>query len=295
MIKDSLCRTSLPINLCRGRCYDGASVMSGNISGVKQKIAGDEPRAVYVHCLAHSLNLALQDSARNLPTYRDMIEYTKDIINMIRLSPNRSAILSTFQDDSALGSVKHTNLRPLCPTRWTTRHESINSILQNYTAVQDTLAEVAAHDKSEAETKANGLHATMCKFTFYISVVTGLRIFARTEALCKTLQGKSMTVAAAVQAAKLTHSNIQHMREDNAWSSLWTSCVNEAASFEVDPPCAPQPHRPSPTLFFLDPGKGISRLPTIETDATARQQAYRERDNCHRSLSDLHCTWRGTV
>ena len=176
---------------------------------------------------------------------------------MIRLSPNRSAILSTFQDDSALGSVKHTNMRPLCPKRWTPRHESINSILQNYTAVQDTLAEVTAHDKSEAETKANALHATMCKFTFYISVVTGLRIFARTEALSKTLQGKSMTAAAAVQAAKLTHSNIQHVREDNAWSSLWTSCVNEAASFEVDSPCAPQPHRPSPTIFFSIPERNF--------------------------------------
>jgi len=79
MIKDSLCRTSLPINLCRGRCYDGASVMSGNISRAKQKIAGEERRAVYVHCLAHLLNLALQDTALNLPTYRDMTEYTKDI------------------------------------------------------------------------------------------------------------------------------------------------------------------------------------------------------------------------
>jgi len=52
MIKDSLCRTSLPINLCRGQCYDGASVMSGNISRVKQKIAGEERRAVYVHCVS---------------------------------------------------------------------------------------------------------------------------------------------------------------------------------------------------------------------------------------------------
>jgi len=39
------------------------------------------------------------------------------------------------------------------------------------------------------------------------------------------------------------------------------------------------------SVFFLDPGNEISRLPRIEIDAKARQQAYCERDNCHRSLS----------
>ena len=36
------------------------------------------------------------------------------------------------------------------------------------------------------------------------------------------------------------------------------------------------------SIFFLEPGKGISRLLRIET--TVRQQAYCERDNCHLSL-----------
>lgn len=58
-IKDCLCRMSLPIELCRGQCYDGASVMAGAVAGVSSRIAADQPRAVYVHCLAHSLNLAL--------------------------------------------------------------------------------------------------------------------------------------------------------------------------------------------------------------------------------------------
>jgi len=32
------------------------------------------------------------------------------------------------------------------------------------------------------------------------------------------------------------------------------------------------------SIFFLIPGKEISQLPRIETDATARQQAYCERE-----------------
>jgi len=239
MIKDCLCRMSLPIKLCRGQCYDGASVMAGAVAGVSSRIAADEPRAVYVHCLAHSLNLALQDSARNLPIYRDMMEYTKDLVNLIRLSPKRSALLCSMQGDDDMGSPQRRNLRPLCPTRWTTRHESINSILDNYTAVRDTLAEISECESSDAGTKANGLYTRMTTFLFYFSLVTGLMIFSRTEALSKALQAKSMTVAAAMLAARKTHDNIRRLREDSSWTSLWASCVHGAASLDVDPPCVP--------------------------------------------------------
>jgi len=92
LIKDSLLRFRLPLENCRGQCYDGASVMAGNISGVSTRIAQLEKRAVFIHCLAHSLNLAVQESSRSLPIYRDMIEYVKDIINIIRASPKRSAV-----------------------------------------------------------------------------------------------------------------------------------------------------------------------------------------------------------
>ena len=37
--------------------YDGASVMSGNCSGVQMRIKEVAPMAIYVHCYAHCLNL----------------------------------------------------------------------------------------------------------------------------------------------------------------------------------------------------------------------------------------------
>ena len=37
--------------------YDGASVMSGCCSGMQQRIRQVAPKAIYVHCYAHCLNL----------------------------------------------------------------------------------------------------------------------------------------------------------------------------------------------------------------------------------------------
>jgi len=41
------------------QAYDGASVMSGHISGVQTRIREKYPEAIYFHCLAHKLNLVL--------------------------------------------------------------------------------------------------------------------------------------------------------------------------------------------------------------------------------------------
>jgi len=87
LIQDALVRLSLDISRCRAQCYDGASVMSEHISGVSQRLMSVEPRIIYVHCFAHSLNLAVQYTARNIPLFRNMFDYLKDIINIIRSSP----------------------------------------------------------------------------------------------------------------------------------------------------------------------------------------------------------------
>ena len=43
-----------------GQCYDGAANMSGVQKGVAARMQEIVPEAVYVHCNAHRLHLALQ-------------------------------------------------------------------------------------------------------------------------------------------------------------------------------------------------------------------------------------------
>ena len=44
--------------------YDGAAVMSGQLNGLQAKIKEVAPQAVFVHCYAHVLNLALLKSSK---------------------------------------------------------------------------------------------------------------------------------------------------------------------------------------------------------------------------------------
>ena len=44
--------------------YDGAAVMSRSKNGVQSKIRKDHPSAVYIHCMAHKLNLVLVEACK---------------------------------------------------------------------------------------------------------------------------------------------------------------------------------------------------------------------------------------
>ena len=68
-IKDILIRCCLPLSQCRGQAYDGASNMSGIRNGVQALVKQEESKALYVHCLAHNLNLCLQDASKKMQNY----------------------------------------------------------------------------------------------------------------------------------------------------------------------------------------------------------------------------------
>lgn len=61
VIKDVLIRCVILLDLCRGQAYDGAASMIGHLSGVAKQLQSEQPFAIKVHCLAHSLK---QDTAK---------------------------------------------------------------------------------------------------------------------------------------------------------------------------------------------------------------------------------------
>ena len=79
VVKDILIRCALPLAQCRGQAYDGASNMQGKRNGLVTRIKREVPAALSVHCFAHSLNLCLQDVARQLTFIRDALDVVREI------------------------------------------------------------------------------------------------------------------------------------------------------------------------------------------------------------------------
>ena len=69
---------SLNIIFCRGQGYDGAKNMAGKCSGAARRIADKYPKAPYVHCGSHALNLSVA-SACNIQVVRNMMGHVKAV------------------------------------------------------------------------------------------------------------------------------------------------------------------------------------------------------------------------
>ena len=66
--------------------------MAGHINGVAAKIAEIEPKGIYIHCLAHSVNLCLQECAKQSRPIRDALALVSELHNLIKASPKRLAM-----------------------------------------------------------------------------------------------------------------------------------------------------------------------------------------------------------
>ncbi|CAH2088786.1 unnamed protein product [Euphydryas editha] len=72
--------------------YDGAAAMSGYLHGAQAYIRHDCPLALYVHCSAHSLNLAIADSCSQADV-RNCVGIIQSVGSYIRHSAQRTAVL----------------------------------------------------------------------------------------------------------------------------------------------------------------------------------------------------------
>ena len=247
-IKDCLIRLSLPLAQCRGQAYDGASNMSGHLNGVAAQIQKDVPSALFVHCLAHCINLTLQPIGRQCVPVRDALDLIIEVTQLIRYSPKRSALFQSLQTQlNPEVSSKPTSLKPLCLTRWTVCTSAFNSILTNYTVLCQTLETVNTDCNDEYGRKAGGCLAKLEKFSTFFGIKLSYLVFSGIEQLSLSIQGKNTTLQDATNAAELAICFLQRQRTDEAFTTFYSQVVAEAKDL-TDPPVLPRYRNPPKRL-----------------------------------------------
>ena len=103
-----------------------------------------------MHCLAHSLNLCLQDVDRVCETIREGLHLVMELVQLIKWSPERSSLFEKLKGEMSPGAH---DLRPLCPTRWTVR----TGVIQNYATLCQALDGIHASGRHEYAMKAGGV------------------------------------------------------------------------------------------------------------------------------------------
>lgn len=123
-------RLGLDPDCCVGQGYDGASSMSGEENGVQALLRRQCPKAVYVHCFSHRLNLVLS-KATEVIEIRAALTTIKDACNHFSHSPQRERRFKAAIAELC-PSARHERLKQYCATRWVERHDSIFIFLELY-------------------------------------------------------------------------------------------------------------------------------------------------------------------
>ena len=140
--------------------------MAGHRTGVATQILTMEPRALYTHCYGHSLNLAMCDTIKNCKLTRDAMDVTHEISKLVKFSPKRNTLFDKLQEEL---SPDTPGFRVLCPTRWTVRAKSLQSVQDNYSVLQE-LWDFTLDQNLHTEVRARviGVQAQMESFDFFL-------------------------------------------------------------------------------------------------------------------------------
>eukprot|EP00731_Ephydatia_muelleri_P037044 Em0386g1a len=128
----------VPVANMWGQGYDSARIMSCDRVREKAQIQQSAPRATYVHCSEHCLNIVISKSC-TLPDIRNVMDRLEYCCQFFLNSPKRSGILELIVTENVPDSPGRKRLLDLCRTRWAERHSAYQHFYQTYSFIVQAL------------------------------------------------------------------------------------------------------------------------------------------------------------
>ena len=233
-IQEILSQLGINLNMLRAQAYDGASNMRGRYSGVATRIKELEPRAIYIHCYCHLLNLSLQDSCTSDHLIRNTLGSVNALYDFLEASAKRHSKFEVVQ--KAINTAKPpTTLKHLCETRWASRYRAVHAVKDLYDAVIKVLQDIEQED-GKAGADAASLLKSISTFSFFFIVLCLDAVFSVINILSQYLQEKTMTFSRARTCTKSILSTLSQFRNDQKFESLWKVASEKQAQLELEPP-----------------------------------------------------------
>ncbi|KAG5871949.1 hypothetical protein JTB14_022424 [Gonioctena quinquepunctata] len=208
----SLKNLDIDCNNMVGQGYDGAAVMKGAFNGVQAIIRKSYPRALFVHCSSHSLNLALCHSC-SVPSIRNCIGTVKAIGNFLRASPKRTSFLQA-RIRANFPDATWQKLTLMCETRWVENHNGLLKFKQIFKSIIETLEQFSTDPDMETSTKASSFLRSALASEFVVSLCFLAKVFAATLTVCKVLQSPLCDLITAIDHIENVISHFQDIRSN---------------------------------------------------------------------------------
>jgi hypothetical protein len=201
----------------RGQGYDNGSNMKGKHQGVQTRLLEINPRALYMPCACHSLNLTLCDMAKSCSKVVSFFGVIQRIYALFSRSTKRWKIL--------LDNVEHLTVKSLSNTRWESQVNSVQAIRFQTPQIRTALkaVEKASTDDPAAVSDAQSLVTALESFEFILGMVIWYDILFSINMVSKKLQSKIVCMDAALKQIKGCISFFERYRDEGFTASLNTA------------------------------------------------------------------------
>lgn len=156
-ICDKLQGDGLKLEYCYGQGYDNAATMAGHISGVQRRILDINPKAVFVPCNNHSLNLAGVHAATVGTKSVTFFGTVQNVYTFFSSSTHRWDVLNQHVP---------INVKRSCDTRWSSKYESVHVLAEHIESIIEALEVLRDGSEETPETKGDAGSLLVCIMTY---------------------------------------------------------------------------------------------------------------------------------
>lgn len=196
------------------QCFDGASVMSGHLNGLQSKIKEVAPQAVFVHCLAHRLNLVLQQGCNSISKCRIFFANLCGIPTFFHHSAKRTHVA-----DAVVGRRMPTSV----VTRWTSNSKILSLVNIEWDSLKQVFSDIMDDPTSDQSTvrQSEGFLSKFNDFEFTLLVIIFNEIFELTGVLFDVLQKKSFDINFCVSQITKTQDLLNSRRNEDKFKEIF--------------------------------------------------------------------------
>lgn len=208
--------------------YDGASVMSGHLTGLQARVKEKCPDALFVHCVAHRLNLVLSQALQN-SSIKECKVFLKTLSGLSAYFGN-----STKRTVELDREVKK-RFPKVAPTRWNYNGRLVETLYEHRVdliAMFEGMLEDPDRWDADELLAARGFLHFLQDFTsnFLLAILSVL--FALTDAVFQTIQTKTNDITYCLQSISGLKENLRTKRDEfpRFWEKAKEMSPNEPGS-----------------------------------------------------------------
>ncbi|XP_047127661.1 zinc finger MYM-type protein 1-like [Hydra vulgaris] len=193
---------------CRGQSYDNGANMKRKLKGVQARLLEMNPKAIYVPCANHSLNLVIVDGALSSISAISFFGVLTRLYTLFSSSPPRWEILKSCVEIS---------VKPQSDTRWESKINCVKPLRYYLKEILEALDRLEKHafEKKDRATasEVRSLIEYIRTWPFLLSIIIWYDVLFQINKSSKLLQSSTTSLDILASEIKATNTFLYEYRE----------------------------------------------------------------------------------